>query len=318
MAIGDLITASDYNSIRTDINQVLGQTTVGYGQTLRSSNVAISSLVTSENMRLLYLDLISARLHQTGSVDSTVAFPLVGNLIAWETSTNPDGVKKGINDFINLKNLTSSFDGQVSGFPDSSFSLASITTSSRNGNTNPWGTSNDTPTITHEFTITFLNASHMSYFFNSGGQIRFTGSLINGTSSKSTDWANMLTSMGVIAFDKWKTVSLSASGTGSNIGSSTLTSTYQVVYTKFGSSVYSDNFYRIEARSPSSLSIQFRITFNDADVGTSPTTPIDENVDGTVTSVAQVRQPNSSFTVNSVNYNAVVVAIPTTTVQSSL
>lgn len=318
MAIGDLITASDYNSIRADINQVLGTTSVGYGQTLRSSNVAISSLVTSENMRLLYLDLISTRLHQTGLVDSTVVFPLVGNLIAWETSTAPDSTKKGINDFISLKNLAVSFDGQVSSFPDSSFSLANISTSSRNGNVNPWGTSANTPVITHEITITFSTAEHLAYFFNSGGQVRFTGSLTNAVSSKAFDWQSMLSSMGVVAFDKWKTVSLSASGSGTSIGSSNITSTYQVVYTKFGSSVYSDNFYRVEARKPSSISIQFRITFTDGDVGTDITNPVDEVVDGTVTSVVQIRQPNSSFTINSINYTAVTVNIPNTTVQSSL
>lgn len=318
MAIGDLITASDFNNIRSAVFQVLGQTTPGYGQTLRSSQVSISSLVTAENLRLLYLDLISSRVHQTGLVDSTVIPPSIGDLIGWDTSTNTDSIKKGINDFITLKNLVIAFDGQTSGFPDSAFSLATIASSSRNGNTNLWGTSANTPTITHEITLTFVNADTLLYYFNSGGQIRFTGSLTSGTSSKSTDWASMLSSMGVIAFGKWETVSLSSSGIGTSIGSNNITSTYQTVYTKFGSSVYSDNFYRIEARKPSSSSIQFRITFNDADVGTSPTSPVDENVDGTVTSVVQVRQPNSAFTVNSVNYTAVTVAIPSVTTQSSL
>jgi hypothetical protein len=269
-------------------------------------------------MRLLYLDLISSRVHQTGLVDSSVIPPSIGDLIGWETSNNTDSTKKGIADFIALKNLIASFDGQISGFPDSAFSLATVSSSSRNGTTNPWGTSANTPTITHEITLTFSDANHLSYYFNAGGQFRFTGSLANASGAKATDWENMLVAMGVIAFGKWKTESLNASGIGTNIGSTALTSTYQVVYTKFGSSVYSDNFYRIEARNSSSNSIQFRITFNDGDVGTSPTSPVDETVVGTVSSVVQARQPNSAFTLNSVNYTAVTVTIPTVTVQSSL
>jgi hypothetical protein len=97
-----------------------------------------------------------------------------------------------------------------------------------------------------------------------------------------------------------------------------MTSSYQVVYSKYGSSVYSDNVYFIEARKPASNTLQFKITFNDADVGTNVTFPVDETVNGTVISVVQVRQPNSAFTVDSIEYPAVTVSVPSTTVQTTL
>lgn len=318
MAIGDLISATDYNSIRTNTDSVLGATTLGYGQTLRSSAVASSSLVTSNNMQLLYLDIMSAKVHQTGALNTTVVYPAIGDLIAWDTSTAPDATKKGINDFITLNNSVVSFDFQTTRFPDACFSISSLSSSSRNGTTNPWGTAVDTQTITHEVVITFTNANHMQYFFNAGGEIRFSSSLTSAVGAKSVDWSNMLAAMGSIAFNKWQTRSLNSSGTGTSIGSNNITSTYQTIYTKYGSSVYSDNFYTISARKPSVNTLRFLISFTDGDVGTDLLNPVDENVTGTVTSLVQSRQPNSSFTINSTNYTAVSVANPTTTLISGL
>lgn len=318
MAIGDIITTSDYNNIKTDINLVVGKTTSGYGQDLRAPTVISTDLVTSENMRLLYIDLMSAIVHQTGSLSSVVNYPAVGNIIAWDTSDDPDGIKKGLNDFISVKNLAVSFDPSITPFPDTSFSLAMATSSSRDGATSPWGTASNTPSIVHTITMTFTDASHTQYFFNSGGQIRFYASIIGGSGSKTLDWNSMLTSMGTIAFTKTNTVSLSNSGIGTLLGYSSMTTSYQTVYSKYGSNVYSDNVYFIEARAPTANTLQFKITFNDADIGTSITSPVDEAVNGIATSMVQIRQPNSSFTVNAVDYPAVAVAIPVTSVQTTL
>lgn len=318
MAIGDIITASDYNNIRTDINSVIGKTTNGYGQDMRSAAVAIDSTITSEKMRLLYLDLMSARIHQTGTLSTTLLYPEIGNLIAWETSTAPDGARKGLNDFISVKNLAMSFDNTITPFSDTSFSLSNLSTSTRNGTTTPWGTASNSPSIVHTVTLTFTDVNQIQYFFNAGGQVRFLSSITGGSGSKTLDWVNMLSTMGTVAFNKTSTVSLNNSGTGTSIGYTLMTTTYQTVYTKVGSSVYSDNMLTVEARKPTATTLQFRVTFNDADVGTSLTSPVDESVNGTITSTVQVRQPNSSYTVNSVNYTAVVVTNPSATVQTNL
>lgn len=318
MAIGDLISTSDYNSMRSDTDTVLGTNSLGYGQTLRSSTVSTSSLVTSNNMQQLYLDIMSAKVHQSGSLNTTVVYPAIGDIIAWETSTAPDATKKGINDFITLKNSIVSFDFQTSKFPDVCFSISTLNTSTRNGTTTPWGTAADVQTITHDVVVTFANANHMQYFFNAGGEIRFSASLTSPTDAKSTDWSNMLAAMGTIAFNKWETRSLSSSGSGALVGSSTVTSTYQTAFIKYGSSVYSDNFYSISARKPSVNTLRFLISFTDGDVGTDLVNPIDENVTGLVTSLVQTRQPNSSFTLNSTSYTAVSITNPTATLITGL
>lgn len=318
MAVGDLILATDFNSMRSDISLVLGQTATGYGQSLRATAVATTNLVTSSNMQNLYLDMIATRVHQVGSINSTIDVPLVGDIVGWDTSTDPNGIKKGIADFILVKNLIAAFDGSVSGFPSGNFTVATASSSSRDGGTSPWGTIATTQTITHTVTFTFTDTNHIAYYFNSGGQIRFSASLASPPDPKSVNWQAMLSAMGVVAFDKWKTQSLNLSGTGSSIGYNSLTSVYQTVFLKTGSSVYAENNYTVEARKPTTTTIQFRITFNDLDTGSSLTSPVDETVLGTITSLAQTYRPNSSFTYSATNYTAVSVASPTTTVNTTL
>ena len=318
MAVGDLILATDFNSMRSDIASVIGQTTTGYGQVLRAPVVAATNLVTSSNMQNLYLDMIATRVHQVGSIDSTIDVPLVGDVVGWDTSTDPNGIKKGIADFILVKNSIAAYDGSTSGFPSANFSIATASSSSRNGTTSPWGTIATSQTITHTLTFTFTDTNHIAYYFNAGGQIRCSAALTSASGAKSLNWQAMLSAMGVVAFDKWKTQSLSSSGTGSSIGYNSLTGTYQTVYLKTGSSVYAANTYKVEARKPTTTTIQFRITLNDLDTGSSPTSPVDETVLGTVTSLVQTYRPNSSFTYSSTNYTAVSILSPTTTVDTNL
>jgi hypothetical protein len=318
MALGDLIIAADFNNMRSDINSVLGKTPTGYGQTLRAPVVANSSTVTSANMSNLYLDMVATRIHQTGLIDSRINPPLVGNRIGWDSSNDPNGITKGIADFISVKNDIAAYDASVSGFPAGNFSIATASSSSRNGTTNAWGTLDTTQSIVHTITVSFIDANHITYYFNAGGQIRFSASLTGASGAKSTDWQAMFTAMGVIAFNKWRTQSLNSSGTGSSIGYSALTSVYQTIYVKLGSGVYSDNSYTVEARKPTTTTIQFRVTLGDLDTGTDPTTPVDETVLGTVTSLIQTYSPNSSFTASAINYTAVSLASPTATLNTAL
>jgi len=318
MAVGDLLLATDFNAMRSDVQTVLGVSATGYGQTLRTTDVAATSLVTSNNMQNLYLDMVATRVHQVGSVDSTIDVPLIGDIVGWDTSTDPNGIKKGIADFVIVKNSIAAFDGSVSGFPSGNFAVATASSSSRNGTTNPWGTIATAQSIVHTVTFTFTDTNHIAYYFNSGGQIRCSASLASASGAKSLNWQAMLSAMGVVSFDKWKTQSLNASGTGSNIGYNSLTSVYQTVYVKNGSSVYAANLYKVEARKPTATTIQFRITLSDLDTGSGPVNPVDETVLGTVTSLVQTYAPNSSFTYNAINYTAVSITSPTNTTDTTL
>ena len=64
---GQLIQNTDYNSIRTVVDAVMGTGTSGYGQTLASSNVSQGSTITALQWLNLRTDMVKARQHQIGS-----------------------------------------------------------------------------------------------------------------------------------------------------------------------------------------------------------------------------------------------------------
>ena len=325
---GSSITAAEYNDIVTDITAVLDS----YGQSARSSTVTggstygTSDSVESDQMLLLYLDLQSAYVHQTGTISTTVAVPDVGETIGADASEEfnqttgvktpqTDGNKMGINDYAQLMIDISNFNPDPSGFPPGNLTPSTGATSSRPGSST-WGGAGEVQKIYHIVTVTFLTTNHRTDYFNAGGEIRFTGSVTGGSGSKTSDWGSLLSAMGTISFDKWNTTA--SSGTSAGLGEQDLTSSYQQLFIKTGSGVYNDNDYTLEGRSVSSTVLRFRITFNDGDVGTGEdplfnpeTTPIDESVNGTTTSTVTPARPDSSFVYDSTTYTGVDVGAPT-------
>jgi len=330
----DKITATQYNSMRTSVSDVV---VTLYGQTLNSSAVAggtgdpaTSDTVTDNDMENLYLDIQKAYVHQNGALDTTIAVVSAGNTIGADTSLNVNtatgakiavtgGANMGYNDYISSINTISNHNGETDGFAASSFSLSSALTSTRTTN---WGGAGQIQSVYHVFEIAFLNNDHRTDFFNTGSEIRIDASLTGTSGAKGTDWASMLSAMGTIKLDKWRT-SASSGTPAANSGFDDLTNSYQTIFTKTGSGVYADNDYTIEARR-SGNNLRFRITFNDGDVGTGGQgiggvmDPIDETVSGTLTSNASTFTADSSFTVDTTTYTAVQIAVPTKTTSTNI
>lgn len=282
MAVGDQITAARYNNIQSRIATVLGtgSGTDGYGQTLASSTAAVGAQVTAQDMQELYDDMIAARIHQTGSTPTSIAQIQQADLIGEDTSTNPDGTAKGYTDF---EGILPTIEGDKFLIDPSQASVEAAISSTR---VSQWN-----GTLTHEFTVTFTNANTRRHFFNAGGEIRFSADLTGGSGAKSSDWATMLSNMGIIKFNYTETAS-TGTGTGSAIGNYDLTGSYQNVFNKTGSGVYAANDYNVEAREVSTSVIQFRVLFQD-DAGGNPA--IDENVDGTLTSTIEQFRPTGIY-----------------------
>jgi hypothetical protein len=318
VATGGKIFATDYNSIRTSVSGVLSS---AYGQTLRSSALTGTvDSVTQAQWEDLYLDAQSAYVHQQGSAYASLAVPSVGYTVGADASqtfnqttgarsTPANGSFMGVNDYTGIVTAITSFNGATSGFPIGNLSVGTATTSTRS---TAWG--GTTPqAIYHVVTATFASVSQMDYYFNAGGEIRFTASLTSGSGSKDTDWANLLTAIGTVKFDKWELTASSGTPTPSGSGGSgydSLTSSYRQLFIKSGSGVYADNDYKIEGFKSGAV-LRFRITFNDGDVGTSPSSPVDESVGGTTTSNVIPVRPDSSFIYNAVTETAVSLAAPT-------
>jgi len=115
MAVGDLVTASRFNSLQNRISSILGfgAGNTGYGQGLSGYGSSVSSLevsnddqqtnndILTDNANSLYIDLIRARIHQIGpndaeietivnsllTDDKPILFQKDKNTVAEETST---------------------------------------------------------------------------------------------------------------------------------------------------------------------------------------------------------------------------------------
>jgi hypothetical protein len=247
------------------------------------------------------------------------------------------------------------FNHTTTDFPASSFdgpnpletSGGASTASSRSSS---WGGSGDSVTvITHEVTVNFASHNDLLYYLAAGGEIRFNGSATGGTTgtqySKDWDWAQIFTDIGTVRFGRvnnttWRCESIGGTGTGysnSSIGSG---STWTKIFEKQGggraggnpgvipvAQIYDDNFLRIYARTNSAFSsataLQFKIELDDGDTGTGGQAAdgfigpkVDESVTATVNSTVYTYTPSSSFTYDSVTYNAIALPVPTGTKDS--
>lgn len=322
VTVGGDLTAASYNSIRTNLSSVYNTL---YGQTMRSSAVSGSrtvglgaNKVNTTQILNLFLDLQSTYVHQNGSISNLVSVPSIAQTIGADTSQAynqttgvktavVDGTLQGHNDYDSLILNVINFDPTISSFPIGNFTIGTPLDNSRSTS---WGGSGQVQSIYHVITVTFVNATARSNYFNAGGEIRFVASLSGGSTSKDTDWTNMLAAIGTVRFSKWNLTA--SSGTSSGLGEQNLTSTYQTLYTKTGSGFYAENDYTIEGRSVDSTTLRFRISFNDNDTGDQQGIgpAEDESVNGTITSSINTFRPDSSFVYNTITYTAVSLNAP--------
>lgn len=290
MAVGDTITALRYNNLQSNIETILGNgsSTSGYGQTVTSTQVAVTATVQASDMQTLYNDMVNARGHQTGSTPTAIASIAVGNVIGENTSDNPDGTAKGYTDFEALMTNIIADKLVVAGSETTPAVARTSAMSNWNG------------THSHIVTFTWPSSDARRHFFNTGGELRTSASLTSATNSKATNWSSMFTAMGTIKMNYTQTVSSLGSGTGSNIGFYDLTASYQQIYRKTGSGVYSENDYIVQACAATATTVDIRIYFQDDDpadeiAGSPPFPPVDENVTGTTTSTVSYLRASGSY-----------------------
>ena len=276
-----IIQAIDYNTIQSKVALVLGTGAgdFGYGQSVSSSQVAQNARINAQQWIDLRNDLIKARQHQTGNDESATIFAPVAGAV----------VSQNIYDSCNTVATNITTDRLITP-PSSQATLETIATAQR---TTSWN-----GTISNIFTVTFSDDSSARYFFNTGGQLQFTASRSGGNSgSKNNTWTTMFTTMGTISFNYSST---SASGTGNNssYGWNNLPSSNTRIFDKPApAGVYALNEYFIYARKVSGSQLEFTIQFQDNDTGSGnnpPGTPIDEDIDGTLTSTLQARRASGS------------------------
>lgn len=297
------IEAGRYNSMQSKIRTVLGNGSgeFGYGQVLSSRQVRNTppvDTVTAQHMTNLKADVNIAEIHQTNvstNLSTVAATDQITESVYAEYEAKVDTIYTNKN-LVHANRVTAE----------------SKTSSVRSA---PWGTAGP---IMHEFTVTFpggyqttnsagnnilsTGTDHRRHFFNAGGEIRFAASATGGSGVKFNDWVTMLSNMGMVKFN-YTTAIATGSGTSFNLGNFDLTSSYQTVFEKYGSGLYSQNYIRIRAKGAQNTNvITFLVILDDASAG-----GLDEQVTGTITSTITQLRPTGNY-----------VSVPTPTYQTTI
>jgi len=281
---GDTITAADFNNLQSRIAQVLGVGSgdFGYGQSVSSSQVTSltdpdipnGDSVLASQFNELRTDLGKAYKHQEGSdipINSFTAGDIIG---ADESGTdlnfdqsgnyifeNQD-TSKGLNDLLII--MTDLEANRFVIHP----SQEDVQVRDSDQRTSSWN-----GTITSQFIVSFSDENARRHFFNSGGDIRFEGTVdlstsTGGSLARDEGWNDLLENPGTIRFD-YNSTTLTGSTTGVSfpagvVGNDSLTATFQEIFRKDANGgTYGDSYWKIDAREDSSTVLRFRITLVD-------------------------------------------------------
>lgn len=297
VAVAGLIQDSDYKDALDRVNAVLGNGTgqSGYGQVVDSYEThkdisANDELVEADILNDIKADANKCRQHQASAnvITSTWA---TGDMIGADASGSSAGslteTSKGFNDVLSaittIENNAEAVD---------EFSITGNRTLCSSTRTSPWGGDGDPDdNIFSELDVTFSGgydttdssgsitasgADHRRHFFNSGGDLRFTFTSGNNT-AKDQNWLSMFNNVQVV-FGKNATTTnsgqardgvtdVNGGGIDTAFGNYQLTTSYNLIFRKYGSGVYDENYYQIRAKRIGQDVIRFRIDFNDVNEG---------------------------------------------------
>lgn len=291
------IQASDINTIRQKIADVLGagSTSFGYGQTVYSSAITAGTIIQKSQWDAVRFDIVNAYVHQTGNDPSAIT-------VSTQDTVNDDanGAYQNYDYFADLLR-NNRFDIATGQFAQTQ--IGEQDTSST------WSSS-----ATATITVDFASADDGRHFFNSGGAIRIQTAHINGTTAQANAWTNMLSAIAPQDF-----VGDLVAATGYY----TLTNSYQTYFSRAASTPYSANTYNLKARcnvadNSAGTATQVEIQVNLADNYVDPGAPAPGDlVDGNLTITANkiqaagTMQPTGTFAVtgpSSVTLSAISLA----------
>jgi hypothetical protein len=285
VTVGQLIGEAEYTTLRSGINLVMGTPTgtgtgaAGYNQAITAPAVSPGDKVTAAAWNALKADADKAYTHQVGAAPNPVL----------ATVNTDSGITKAIHDALETVVNFIKLDGNR--FTLGAGQSTTVSASSR-AKTNWNGTQ------THDVEFTWASANAVKAFFNAGGKLTFVSSLsYTGTEAKTIDWQTMM-DPGTITMNYVDVTKSGANGTITNSsGYYDLTGEVEIM-NRNGANPYSENRYKIFA-SAITNGVRIRVQFQDNDVGddqggVGSTGPVDENVQGTLTSALSYIRPTGS------------------------
>ena len=295
MTLGTNVFAAQYVAIQDKAESMIGtgSGTLGYGQTVQSSDVFNGNLIYKAQWDLLRYDIVNIRLHQDGVVPSIVTVN-VGDPIGF-------GAASPNSNYDTLLEIALANRFKIDGSQSVISSKGTATYSTA------WSTS-----VSLTLTATFATSAQARHFFNSGGKIRLSASLTGGSGSQQYNaWVQFLASAGIQSF---------GADTNPLINYYTLTNSYQTYYQGSLSTAYSANYFRLEAQTDvannstgTATVLTIRATLADSyvdpDVATGNVEPPGDSVDGTLSiDVTELKAagsllPSGSFAITSPVYS---------------
>ena len=324
---GDVVGTADYDNMVANLSRQLStpaditigtytaSSTYGYNQSALSLDAATGETISASNTSQGYKNL-------QDEAQALATFTGV-SLFSSSSTDKVTGDSITASDWNNLMTDTKSlFDARLS-IPGSSLTTDSSGTSSR---TTAWGSSG-TPEITHVFTHSFSSEGHARGFYNSGGEVLFTASRSGGTSgssagtigSQNSNWTSLLSAMGTLTFNLNNLTSSGSTGTSAGKGFYELTTSYQDLYSKYGSGSYASNYYKIQAAVNSTTNptvVTFKVIMRDdhalgdgigadgIDGNADDSVGYVDSVDGTITSTVQTKRANNGVVVTAPSYSS--------------
>lgn len=190
MAVGDKVRFVDYNSIRSKVLKVLGNSTsgaepdYGYGQTTQSSEVDVTNKITINEWGLLRYDIINAYTHQNGEAP-TLPLTVAGETVRYSTDDAPVTVWDTVADgLITNRFVQPPASQRITVNKDSVENFVDFVAS-----------------VTCEVTVSFTTATAARHFFNAGGEIQFSSSFESILSTdQSLNWESLLLGAGTKSF----------------------------------------------------------------------------------------------------------------------
>jgi hypothetical protein len=286
-SVGNTILAADYNTHIANLNATwgIGSGNAGYGQPALST-LAAGATISATDWNTIFGNspagaLIKMKNHQGTTLTGTYTNRVAGNTIQAYSTLAPD---------ITLVNTN-----RANYVANGSDTTATTLTSG-----SPWATA-----ATHTLTATFPSYDQARYFFNAGGNLRFSSaiSVSGGTDAgKLAAWTSILAAIGTIVFQGTKTTKSGGSGTPTILTDGVITAAagfHQIgtgittIFKQFGSGyLYSGNFVSITCQGNSSTPniLTFAVRYDDADAGASIT-----NV---ITTTHTIRPPSTTYLTN--------------------
>ena len=282
------IQIADFNTVYNKVNAILGTGSgnSGYGITLQSSPVSVSTKVRISDWNNLKYDIINAYYHQTGTTP-TLSLPLVNDIVKASKTDYPYDLYNTWADAITAQKFN------IAVSQSTVQSLQSVSTTWPGVYSSNWNTKTFASVVVY-----WTSSDNARYFFNSGGEVRFSSSRTGGTStyaSQNSAWTNLLAGCGTIGFGGNKPIADTGTANAGNFYR--LTNAFQYWYTATATNPYSSNTFRISARTPgvannsagSASSIEFFIEWVDAHSSVSGSS---DGVDGTLSLAISTLEPS--------------------------